>query len=62
MNLFQSIFYSINFTTARHNIHLIDSFNEIQLDSYDVNLVPYELHINDVGHIVLKKKLEEFML
>ena len=50
--------------TQRHNIHLIDLFNELELDPYDTNLVPDGLHPNDAGHIIMAdfigKKLQEF--
>lgn len=57
---------AIRKAATRHNIYLIDLFNEIQLDPYNVNLVPDGLHPNDEGHIILAeflgKKLEEFIL
>ena len=50
--------------TQRHNIHLIDLFNELELDPYDTNLVPDGLHPNDAGHVIMAdfigKKLQEF--
>ena len=55
--------YCVIKATQRHNIHLIDLFNEIDLDPTDPNLVPDGLHPNDNGHRVLadfiSKKLIE---
>jgi lysophospholipase L1-like esterase len=49
--------------TQRHNIHLIDLFNEFELNPYDQTLVPDGLHPNDAGHIIMAdfigKKLQE---
>lgn len=43
----------------RHNVYLIDLFNEIELDPYDVNLLPDGLHPNDNGHKIIAKFLGE---
>ena len=55
---------AIRKASKRHGIHLIDLFNEIELDPYDTNLVPDGLHPNDQGHIILAdflgNKLIEF--
>lgn len=49
--------------TKRHNVYLIDLFNNIDLDPYNPILVPDGLHPSDAGHEVLAdfigKKLEE---
>lgn len=39
--------------TKRHNVYLIDLFNELELDPYDQNLVPDGLHPNDNGHVIM---------
>lgn len=47
----------------KHNITVIDLFNEFDLDPFDINLVPDGLHPNDAGHKLLgdfiSKKLLE---
>ncbi len=47
----------------RHNVHLIDLFNELELDPNDLNLFPDGLHPNDLGHSIMAdfigKKLME---
>ena len=37
----------------RHNIYLIDIFNELYINPLDPNLVPDGLHLNDDGHEIL---------
>ena len=39
--------------SKRHNVHLIDLFNELELNPYDVNLVPDGLHPNELGHSIM---------
>ena len=39
--------------TKRHNVGLIDLFNELELDPHDETLVPDGLHPNDSGHKIL---------
>ena len=41
----------------RHNIYLIDIFNELYINPLDPNLVPDGLHLNDNGHEILAKFL-----
>ena len=49
--------------TKRHNIYLIDVFNELYINPYDTSLVPDGLHLNDKGHEIfadfLCKKLNK---
>ena len=40
-------------TAKRHNIYLIDIFNELYINPLDPNLVPDGLHLNDDGHEIL---------
>lgn len=46
----------------RHNIFLIDLFNEINLDPYDQTLVPDGLHPSDKGHEVLAEFIAEKLI
>ena len=43
--------------TKRHNIYLIDLFNELYINPHDPNLVPDGLHLNDTGHEILAEFL-----
>lgn len=44
---------SIIEASKRHNIYLIDLFNELDLDPYNEKLVPDGLHPNDDGHVII---------
>lgn len=48
--------------TKRHNVYLIDLFNELTLDPYDKSLVPDGLHPNNEGHLILAKFLIKKLL
>lgn len=41
----------------RHNIKLIDLFNELELNPNDISLFPDGLHPNDEGHLILAEYL-----
>ena len=46
----------------RHNIKLIDLFNEFELDPTDTSIVPDGLHPNDKGHEIMTEFLSKKLL
>jgi lysophospholipase L1-like esterase len=48
--------------TKRHNVYLIDLFNEIDLNPHDIVLVPDGLHPSDKGHEILAEFVAKKLL
>lgn len=61
-NVLEDYVNAIIEATKRHNVYLIDLFNELNLDPHDKSLFPDGLHPNNDGHLLLAKFLIKKLL
>ena len=61
-NILKDYVNAIIEATKRHNVYLIDVFNEIELDPYDTSLLPDGLHPNDNGHVIIAEYLSQKLI